>query len=397
MLWLVGAFLAAGYGVLFTLLDDMRDDYGIGESALGAIIGMGFVAGFVAQVTIAPLADRGHARTLVLIGTLLNVVGLLVMAVATTVGPLLAGRFVTGVAAGMAVPAIRRIVISAEPANLGHNLGRLLAADVAGFAAGPALSAVLVGPFGIAAPFIVIAAATLVLTPFVLRTSVDESVEPPKQRFAFDLLRQRPYAGAVALGCAVWLMIGAFDALWSVALDDLDADDWLANLGITLFALPLVVFGSVGGRLAQRVGPFRVGTVGLALAAGFMALYGILPTAGAMFAVAMVHAVSDGLTISSTGVAVGMVVQTERQAGAQGVLGGLQTLAAGLTAPVIGAVYEHAGRTPAYLVTAGLMAILVGVGGFLARGSFSLRGIDQIPASESVLTGTAAVAPSAVD
>ena len=143
-------------------------------------------------------------------------------------------------------------------------------------------------------------------------------------------------------------MIGAFDALWSVALDDLDASDWLANLGITLFALPLVVFGSVGGRLAQRVGPFRVGTLGLALAAGFMALYGVLPTAGAMFAVAMVHAVSDGLTVSSTGVAVGMVVPTERQAGAQGVLGGLQTLTAGITAPIIGALYEHAGRTTAY-------------------------------------------------
>ena len=68
MLWLVGGFLAAGYGALFTLLDDMRDEYGIGESALGAVIGIGFVAGFVAQVTIAPLADRGHAGTLVIIG-----------------------------------------------------------------------------------------------------------------------------------------------------------------------------------------------------------------------------------------------------------------------------------------------------------------------------------------
>ena len=106
--------------------------------------------------------------------------------------PLLAGRFVTGVAAGMAVPAIRRIVIVADPVNLGHNLGRLLAADVAGFAAGPALSAVLVGPFGIPAPFIVIAVANVALLPFVVRTSVHESMEAPKQRFAFDLLRQRP-------------------------------------------------------------------------------------------------------------------------------------------------------------------------------------------------------------
>ena len=105
-----------------------------------------------------------------------------------------------------------------------------------------------------------------------------------------------------------------------------------------------------------------------------MALYGVLPTAGAMFAVAMVHAVSDGLTVSSTGVAVGMVVPTERQAGAQGVLGGLQTLTAGVTAPIIGTLYEHAGRTTAYTVSAAMMVVLIVVGAVLARGSFALRG-----------------------
>jgi MFS family permease len=393
MLWLVGGVLASGYGVLFTLLDDMRDEYGIGESALGAVIGIGFIAGFVAQVTIAPLADRGHARALVIVGLLLNVCGLLLMAAATSVGPLLVGRLVTGVAAGMAVPAIRRIVIVADPDNLGHNLGRLLAADVAGFAAGPALSAILVGPFGIPAPFLVIAAATVVLSPFVIRTSVQESATAPAaQRFAFDLLRHRPFAGAVALGCAAWLMIGSFDALWSVALDDLDASDWLANLGITMFALPLVFLGAIGGRLAQRIGPFPVAVVGLSLAAGFMAMYGFLPTAGVMFTVAMVHGVSDGLTMSSTGVAVGMVVPAERQAGAQGVLGGMQTLTAGIAAPIIGTLYEHAGRATAYSVSASMMAVFVLVGCTLARGSFGLRG--GAPAlSEAVLTGAPAVTP----
>ena len=45
------------------------------------------------------------------------------------------------------------------------------------------------------------------------------------------------------MGGAVFLMIGAFDALWAVVLDDLDTNEWIANLGITLFAVPLVVFG----------------------------------------------------------------------------------------------------------------------------------------------------------
>jgi MFS family permease len=376
----VGAFLASGYGVLFTLLDDFRDEYGIGEAALGGVIGIGFFAGFLAQVLIAPLADRGHARQLVLAGMVLDLVGLVMMAFATSIGPLLTGRFVMGVGVGMAVPAIRRIVILGDPANLGHNLGRVLAADVGGFAAGPAISALLVGPFGIPAPFLFIAAATALLMPFVARTAVEETAVPTGQRFAFDLLRLRPFTAAVTMGSAVWLMIGAFDALWSLALDDLDTAEWLANLGITMFALPLVALGALGGRLAQRVGPFRVGSVGLLLASVFMFLYGVMPSGAAMFAVAMVHSLGDGLTVSSTGVAVGMVVPAERQAGAQGVLGGIQTLVAGITAVAIGVIYEHAGRLAAYSTSAAAMLALVGIAWVLAGHHRALRDGAPVPA-----------------
>jgi MFS transporter, DHA1 family, tetracycline resistance protein len=376
---LLMAMLGAGYGVLFTMLDDYRDQYGISESALGVVIGLGFLSGFLSQILIAPLADRGYARRVVLAGMAFNVCGLLVMAFSKSFVPLLAGRLVMGVGVGMAFPAIRRIVIVAEPDRLGHNIGRLLAFDVGGFAAGPAISAALVGPFGIPAPFLVIAATTVIALPYVARVEVTEAVEPPVQRFAFDLLRIRPFAGAVVLASAVFLMIGAFDALWAVVLDDLNTNEWIANLGITLFALPLILLGSIGGRLAQRVGPFRVGTIGLLGGALFMALYGVVPTGGAMFAVAMVHAVNDGLTVSSTGVAVAMVVPAERQAGAQGVLGGFETLTAGITAPIAGVLYEHAGRGAAYGVAAAAMVVLVAVGATLARSSWKIRGTESRP------------------
>ncbi len=381
----MGAFLAAGYGALFTLLDEYRDSYGIGESALGLVIGLGFIAGFLSQVTIAPRADRGHARQVVVLGVLLDVAGLVVIALSEAIVPLLVGRFVMGIGIGMATPALRRIVILADPEHLGRNVGRLLAADVAGFAAGPAISAVLVGPFGIAAPFLFIAGATLLLLPFVAGADVAETVEAGSPRFAFDLLRIRPFAAAVVVGCAVWVMIGAFDALWSLALDDLDAADWLADLGISLFALPLVVLGSLGGRLAQRVGPFRVATVGLLAASAFMLSYGLVPSGAAMFAVAMVHAVTDGLSVSATGVAVAMVVPEERQAGAQGVLGGIQVLAAGIVAPIIGSLYEVFGRTVAYTAAATSMVLLVGLGLALAGPARRLRDVgggdaDRAPA-----------------
>ena len=237
--------------------------------------------------------------------------------------------------------------------------------------------AAIFSPIGLRAPFIFIAAVTALTIPFVARTSVVETVAPASQRLAFDLLRQRRFAGAVALGCALWLMIGAFDALWSVVLDDLHTAEWIATLGISLFALPIVISAGSAAGWPSASGRSASAPSGCSLAAVFMASYGLVPTGAAMFGVAMVHAVSDGLTASSTGVAVGMVVPAERQAGAQGVLGGIETLVAGVTAIGVGVLYDHAGRTTAYLVIAAAMVVVVALGAFLAGADVVLRLADR--------------------
>jgi MFS family permease len=378
------ALFASGYGVMFTVLDEFRDQYGIGEGALGLIVAMGFLSSFVAQVTIAPLADRGHARLMIVLGMAFNVAGLLGMAYGSTFMVLLTSRFVMGVGVGLAYPAARRIVILADPDRLGQNLGRMLAADVAGFAAGPAVSAVLVGPFGIAAPFLVIAALTVAIYPLIARTRVaetDVNAEVPP-RFAFDLLRIRPYLAALSMGAAVFMMIGTFDALWALVLDDLHASDLIANLGITLFAVPMVLFASIGGRLAQSIGPFRLGTFGLLVGALAMFAYGHAPTGGIMLAISLVHATNDGFTVSSCGVAVGLVVPGERQASAQGLLGGVETLTAGISATAIGQIYEHFGRTVAYTCCAAMMMALIICGAVLSGTSWRLR--DTSTSAEAV-------------
>jgi len=356
---LLTSVMASGYGVMFTVLDDFRSAYGISESRLGLIVGIGFISSFLAQVLLAPIADRGHARRLVVIGLGVNVVGLLWLAFGDSLSLLLLGRFVSGLGLGMVFPAIRRIVILGDRERLGRNLGLLLACDVAGFAAGPAVSALLVGPFGLAAPFLLIAAASLCCLPVVMRVRVIESVEAPRARMAFDLLANRAYVAALCMGAAVYIMIGTFDALWAVVLDDMQASEWVANLGITLFVLPLIVLGPIGGRLAQRVGPFRVGPIGLVAAAGFMALYGVMPSGLWMLAVALAHSVTDGLTVSSTSVAVGMVTPDDRHAGAQGLVGGIQTLLAGMVAVLAGFLYEYFGRVVAYGTATAIMLALV--------------------------------------
>ena len=98
-----------------------------------------------------------------------------------------------------------------------------------------------------------------------------------------------------------------------------------------------------------------------------------------MLIFSLVHATNDGFTVSSCGVAVGMVVPGERQASAQGLLGGVETLVAGITATVIGQVYEHFGRTVAYTSCAAAMLALIICGAVSSGSAWGLRDTSQQP------------------
>lgn len=375
--------LASGYGVMFTVLDDFRDQYGIEAYWLGLIVGIGFLAAVIAQIFLAPLADRGHARKLVIAGLLLDIVGLLAIGFGTVLWVLLAGRVISGIGMGMAFPAIRRIVIVSDPDNIGTNVGLLLASDVAGFALGPAIAAVLVPWLGLASPFVTIALVCALLLPLVVRVRIPETTTVPETvgRLAFDLFADRRIVAGLMMGSAVFLMIGTFDALWVIVLDDLDASEVVANLGITFFALPLIFLGSTGGRLAERFGPFRVGPLGLLLGAGFMFLYGQMPTGMSMLAVGLVHAICDGLTVASAGVAVATAAPEDRQAGAQGLLGAVEATTAGLTAVLAGVLYSVGGRVLAYSVSSIVMIGLAVAAYVLAERSSASIDRRTLPAS----------------
>lgn len=362
------AIMSMTYGVMFTMLDDYRDEYGISESGLGLVLAIGFFAAFIGQITLAPLADRGHAKRMMIMGFALVVVGCLVMAFGTTLIALLSGRLIMGVGSGMSLPALRKIVIVSDPDNLGGNMGRLLSVDIAGFALGPMLSAVLIGPFGLASPFLVISAAVVAITVALSRVSVPETAheDRPTERFAFDLLRIPAVSGGVLIGVALFIMIGTFDSLWAIMMEDLDAADWIANMGVSLFAIPMALLGPYGGRLAQRKGPYRVGAIGMTVGAVCMTLYGFLPTPALMLFVFFVHIMNDGFTVTSAGVAVGMAAPAERQAGAQGLLGGVQTLMGGLAASLAGWSYDHLGRGPTFVITAAIMVACTASGLVLA-------------------------------
>jgi len=367
-----------GYGVMFTVLDDFRDKYGITEAQLGIIVGIGFLTGFLSQILFAPLADKGHAKKLVMTGIVIEIVGTLFMAFGQAFLPLILGRLLAGFGVGISEPALRRILILSDPERMGQNLGLIVSASVAGFTAGPIVSALTADTLGIAAPFLIVAALLVVVAFGLFNLQFQEAniEDAPTQRLAFDMLRIRPLAGAIVIGLALFAMIGTFDAVWSVMMDDMEAPTWVANLGISLFALPMIFLAPRGGRLTQKVGPFKASMTGLSIGAVCLVMYGTLWSPYPMLAVGIIHGVVDGLTITGGSAAVALVAPRERLASAQGLYGGLQTLTGGIAAVLAGTAYGIIGRAT-FIWCAGAMLLFIAVGSWLAKDSLHITGSDN--------------------
>jgi len=378
--------LASGYGVMFTMLDDWRAEFGIQETGLSMIIAIGFFTSFVAQLTIAPLADKGYARKLLSLGMLANAVGAVIMAFGESLPTFLLGRFSMGLGAGIAIPAIKRIVIVSDRENIGRNLGRGVSIEVGGFAIGPVIAALTVDSINLAAPFILIAVLITIAGFFIARLNITETAveDRTEERFAIDLLKNRAVLGSILVGVALYVMIGVYDSLWVIMMDDLKAPNWVGNAGVALFGLPWILFGALGGKIAQRHGPLRVSAFGLALGALYMTSYGFLTMPYLMLGVGLSQSILDSLTVTGIGIAVAQATPTERQAGASGLLGGMQTLTGGISAVAAGASYEHFGQAFAFSATGIVMALLVASGCVLAGKKWL-----QKPSPELVVLGRA--------
>jgi MFS family permease len=364
-----------GYGVMFTVLDDFRDKYGITEAQLGIIVGIGFITGFLSQILFAPLADKGHAKKLVMTGIAIEIVGTLFMAFGQAFLPLILGRLLAGFGVGISEPALRRILILSDPERMGQNLGLIVSASVAGFTAGPIVSALTADTLGIAAPFLMVAVLLVVVAVGLFNLQFQEAniEDAPTQRLAFDMLRIRPLAGAIVIGLALFAMIGTFDAVWSVMMDDMKAPTWVANVGISLFAFPMIFLAPRGGRLTQKLGPFKASMAGLSIGAVCLVLYGTLWSPYPMLFIGVIHGVVDGLTVTGGSAAVALVAPRERLASAQGLFGGLQTLTGGISAVLAGTAYGIIGRAT-FVWCAGAMLLFIAIGAWLAKDSLHITG-----------------------
>ena len=352
---------------VITLLGDLRDEFELSDTQVGLIVSAGFFTAFVTQITLARLADRGYAPLMVRLGLVAAAISMVGFAASSGFAAMLGSRAMLGVAIGVAQPAIRRAVILADPAHTGRNLGRLGVVETVGFAATPAATAALAEAFNLDAPFYVLAGITVATVVMMGRLEPDEGALGTRTTNSLRLLGDRVVAGTLLVVTSLFVMIGAWEAVWAVSLVDLGADTWEIGLSVTLFAVPLGVLAPVGGVWAQRTGGLRVCVGGLLVSAAAGVLLGTFDSVWGLVAMMILVSCGAGVGFTAGLYAYSRTVTDDRQASSQGLLGATEVLLAGLTS-VLGAwLYDISGRVLVWTVIPALMALTL-IGGLWWRG-----------------------------
>jgi MFS family permease len=353
------AALSASNSVIFALIASLQDEYGFGDVGLGIIAATGFATSFVVQLLMSPLADRGHTKRLLQIGTVLSVVGNLVFATGGSLGQFALGRALVGAAFGCFAPAARALIASLAAEHAAQRLGRISAAELAGFAVGPALGGALAGPLGLRWPFVVFAAsavAAFVMLSTVQIVAVRAGGAP--QRLAFDLLRNRQVLVAVLLCLSLALPVGLYDALWARFLGDIGAAEWLVGLSLTAYAVPFVVLASAGGRLADRRGAIPVALAGLWIVAPLTASYGLASVPLIPIALGTAEAIAQAAANPAAWAALAAAAPPGRAGAAQGLAGAVMVAMNAVVALVASAAYGVLGARLLFILAGASIAAL---------------------------------------
>ncbi len=369
----VMAVTMGAIGGIIAVLGELRDELGLSDSEIGIIVTAGFLASFVAQIALSPLADRGFGRQMAIAGTLLSAVGLGLMVIAEGLGAWVFARAVLGFAGGMLMPGIRRAVTVLDPPRAGENLGRLVIGEVGGFTGGPVVAALLVEVGGLRLPFAVFGLAVLAFVPFVVRLPADTGRKTRRTINAMGLLRIRRLQGALILIFGYFVLIGAFESVIPLMFKDRGGGALETGAAFTLFSIPIVVVSTHAGRIADRTSGATVAAIGMAVSAAFTALYGFIPGLWPLIGVMVLVGFADGYGFIGGQVAVSRAVTEDRQAAALGLMGAAEVAGAAAWAYPAAALYESGGAAGVWYTTSAASLLLLAVGWSRIRGTAPIR------------------------
>lgn len=358
---LATATIGMSNSVVFALLSNLQDAFGFADVGLGLIAGAGFVVGLVGQLLFAPLADRGHSKLLLLLGLSAAVAGSVSFALSTSLVMLVAARCVTGISNSLFLPSVRAIVASIDREHMAQRLGVLGAVELAGFVVGPTVGGLLVGPFGLKVPFLVMGSFAVLGLVLLAPRALPEPPTDPHKRLAFDLLRLPRVRTGVLMSTALFVPVGFYDAILDRYLTDLGAPDALIGFAFLMFGIPFALLASTGGRLVDRIGAIRGSVITAVLVTPLVVSYGFIVSPLVIVLLSGVEGVIQALGIPAVQAAVAGSAPEGRAGAAQGLAGAGNLAMGAATAFAAGPIYASLGSGWMFCTAAAGTLLMVGL------------------------------------
>ena len=257
------------YYLLVPLLPHYAKSLGLSQMEVGVLFGVYSAALLAGTYPIGRLADRIGRRKPFLWGLVGLGATTLLFAFAGSYPLLLVARALQGLAAAATWTTGLALLAEGFPSERrGQAMATVFAAANVGVLLGPPVSGFLTESLGPRSPFLL--AAALALADAAARVLLLHDAEPPRgERVSLRGLLANPtvrtFAGAMALGAALWALLESTLPLHLDAVLGMGASE--IGLLFAATALTHTLTSPLMGRLSDRVGRKKVLTVGFVLAA----------------------------------------------------------------------------------------------------------------------------------
>ena len=331
--------------------------------------GIAYGATFLTAALVAPLwgrlADR-YGRKLMLIRASLGMaVAMSLIGMATSVWQLVALRLLAGFLGGYASGSNVLVATQTPKGRTGWALGVLASGIMAGNLAGPLIGGALPPLIGIRATFWLAGGAIFVIflaTPFLIREErpVHDAASHQAGGTWALVPDKRPVVAMPVTGMLLMFAIMSIEPIITVYVQQLVRDarevTWVAGVVMSATALGSILSASRLGRLADRVGHWRVLAGGLAVAALLLVPQAFVTASWQLVALRFLM----GMALGGLLPCVTSIIRHSAPARATGMLLGYATSSqyvGQVTGPLLGGfVGGHFGMRPVFLGTCVLLA-----------------------------------------
>ena len=367
--------LTASFGVVFTLLAELQDEVGFGISSLGLIAGIAFFTSVAAQLLVAPAADRGKARLLLVGSVVVGAIASAWFALAGSTVELVAARALAGLGIGSFQPAARAVVAAIDPERAGTRLGRLSAVETAGFVSGPVLAAGVFELWGIDAPFWLLAILLVACIPWLVRARLPDmganlavtAAVRSRREVVRAIVGRRDAIAAILIGGALFLPAGMYEAIWARFMSDLGASTFFVGFTLSMYGVPFALTAALGGGFIDSRGPRRAALIAVAIVVPLTMVYGQITAPLLLMMLAMVEAVGNGLGLPASQAAMSAATQAGEHAAGQGLVAAAGQIGAGFASLFAAPLYAAFGPGPMFIAVALVVFALGGLGLWIGR------------------------------